>query len=206
MLSTYGDTEDHGLLDWYRDLSPDVVRLHDVEDAARLGVHRLITPYRAIQLVHAVQQPIGYPSIERYRIKPQDGALAGYTFVDFDSEFWTHSLSTVKLDVIGAWTQNVDEPSRGQPPSFNVPYQQTVLEQIVPLESDDAQSADKSVTYNYVSESVGITRITRHELRDTKYRHVQYRLQGITRFGSIFHRMRFRRQQTPLNTPAIVSK
>ncbi len=186
LLSSYGNTDDHGLLAWIREASPavEVDTLRNVEDAVRYGVHRLITPSRAIMFVHAVQQPIGFPSIERLRIKPNDGALTGNTFVDLDSEFWTHSFSTVKLDIIAEWTQNVDEPANASPKS-EVAHQQLVLEQTVPLESESDPKVPRG-DFNFVSESVGIKRVTRHEFQDTKYRHIRYRLQGLTRFREFF--------------------
>ncbi|MDX2138689.1 MAG: hypothetical protein SF123_11395 [Chloroflexota bacterium] len=190
LVSAAGEMQDHGLLDWFRvTLGSSIVdreRLRNVEDAVRFGVHRMITPSRAIRLTHAVQQPIGRPGVERLRLLPDVPlpTLLGATYVDLDSEFWAHALSTVKVHLLAEWTQNVDEPPRGYQPA--VPHQQLVLEQPMLLQDDPDAGNRPGESFNFVSETTRVGRVTRHEFGDTKYRLIRYRLQAINRYRSLF--------------------
>ena len=101
------------IVDWCRaELSP--AAAESVFQAIRESRHWMTTPWRTLNLVHAIQQPLFEPGLELDNIengsfKRQNGAtvaeLAGRVNVD--------GASTASLDMTAAWEDVVDDPALG---------------------------------------------------------------------------------------------
>jgi hypothetical protein len=133
--------------------------LGDASDATVIaGRHPMVTPARAVRLVHAVRKPLNEPSgtLEARRaegqtfavIEPSD-ALAGIDVA-----------STAQVDVAASWKESSDsaEPT-------------DVAEEVMSLRIDPGAEALPPV---------------RHEFGDTRHRRVTYTLTAISRFTQYF--------------------
>ena len=76
-----------------------------------LGVHWMITPYRALVLVHATQQPVCTPVLQ----KVSAPRSAGQTFTDLDGGVRLHGPSTGKFEVVAEWDEWFDDPQQPRP-------------------------------------------------------------------------------------------
>lgn len=166
--SSWGDTTDHGLLQWYLEYLAENAptgktkqeAIRDVTDAMKYGLHRLVTPSREITLVHAVKQPLGFPAIEQILVRSgreqsgvEEGARVGETAVILAGEFWTHATSTAKLDLTATWAQLVDD---GMSTPSRRTFRQHVLDQHIPLESDGIPTVEQDgVALRYAVDSGG---------------------------------------------------
>ena len=90
-----------GLWSWLRGSS-----LADkLEFLAQQGVHWMISPYREITLVHAVQQPLCAPKIQA--LSAPRGLNKTYT--NLTGDFELSVKSTAKLDMDARWDDRVDD-------------------------------------------------------------------------------------------------
>jgi hypothetical protein len=78
---------------------------------ALLGVHWMITPYRSLVLVHATQQPVCTPVLQ----KVSAPRTAGQTFTDLDGSVRLHGPSTGKFEVVAEWHEWFDDPQQPRP-------------------------------------------------------------------------------------------
>jgi hypothetical protein len=125
----------------------------------------LLTPFRVLKMVHAVRQPLVAPGF----VKPAASKAAiGNTFATIRDTIDFSRRSTLQLDVLGAWTDPVDDPSKGPP--ADVDYKATAAKVDIPLAGAEAK-------FNL---------FFRHEFHDTKYHKVDYTLVGKTRFAEYF--------------------
>jgi hypothetical protein len=168
---------------------------------ATAGGMWMITPFREIELVHAVQQPLqraGGTEPELQNVTtPRD---PGATFAYFGATAKIHGKSTAKLDLIASWTERLDGPDLTRKASahvFEVPIHlagDAVVGGgqggIVPIARydpahDPAHDADV-VTFQAKLPGDQRTFLARHEFGDTKYRRVSYQLLATTRFREFF--------------------
>ena len=141
-----------------------------LQGLALRGQHWMLTPWREITLVHAVEQPMKAP--ELYKLTA-DKALA-QTYASLRGAVVTHSNSTGEIDVWARWTDPVDNLGKAGPTDedhdgyvFNrkIGYAETVA----PFPKDQERTAPP-----------------RHEFGDTKHRLVKYRPIGTTRYREYF--------------------
>lgn len=139
----------------------------DDEDRARLkqlaldGLHWMLTPFRELTLVHAVQQPLAPPVIEV--LNPRKTAL-GDTFATVEGAVGVHAPSTGKVDLLARWSEPTGigfARTNGESHAFDLPV---------------ASSETPSVPWGG----------RRHEFGDTKYRKVGYYAIATTRFRDYF--------------------
>jgi hypothetical protein len=124
------------------------------------GRNWLATPWRTVELVHAVQKPL---------VTPDLGIAFGRTLYSNPATLYfgvnTDGPTTVRLDLFGRWQEPIDDPAADGPTFGN--HQQLVLQKTVPRVQ---QSSD----YFYLG--------GQHPFPDTRYRRVTYKLDAISRF------------------------
>ncbi len=102
--SSFPATEDLGAMaawQWIQDAG----RVPQLEGRVLAGLHWMLTPYRELTLVHAVQRPLVKPefqSLASHRIE-------GQTSADLEDRIPLSGKSTSRLDVRSRWLEPVDE-------------------------------------------------------------------------------------------------
>src|SRR5262249_2542968 len=69
------------------------------------GRHWMLTPFRWLTLVHAVQHPLAKPDMTGVR----SSRTLGSTYAEFGGSIANHAKSTGRLDVKAEWTEDVDQ-------------------------------------------------------------------------------------------------
>lgn len=136
--------------------------LASLKNIAAEGRHWMMTPYRTITLVHAVQQPLMQPSIDIDSHRD-----LGDSGVYLNGKFGIHGKSTSKVTLVAEWSEPVDPVSEKK--WRTISGHASVFEK-----SNDAP--DTSIIYKG----------ERHEFHDTKYRKVRYTPIATTRFREYF--------------------
>jgi hypothetical protein len=137
---------------------------------ATYGVNFLITPYRPLTLVHATQHPVCEPAFLTLGLERPLGA----SYADLHARVRMHGPSTGKFEILGRWTEWIDDPAQGDPRPVvgNAQLAEQPLpenfENLFPIEG--FVGADAKVRPN------------RHEFGDTKFRLIRYHLLATTRF------------------------
>ena len=112
------DMDKMGILDWLKDS----VNLDELKDYALSGCHWMLTPYRKLTLVHAVQQPLCKPEI--YELEPNkfesNKAKIGDTFTRIKGEIGLNTASTEKIEMLAQWTEQVDDLAEPGPDTLDV--------------------------------------------------------------------------------------
>lgn len=146
-----GDFLDHFAV---KELLPD-----EAETAANQGRHPMVTPARAVTLVHAVRRPLRDPG---GTLAPR--RQAGETFALLDATpalLGVDTASTGTLEVTASWREPVDDDVRD------------VAGAVVDRVTVDRGDAD-------------LHGPLRHEFGDTRHRTVTYTLRAISRFRPLF--------------------
>jgi len=141
---------------------------------AQSGTHWMLTPFRELVLVHAVQQPLCEPTISDHPKLKANKNNIGDTFAIIEGQFHLSVKSTGKLDLLANWIEPVDDLDKDEPKTIDVNAH------AFELKIDDSFSNDLELPLRPCD-------IQRHEFGDTKYRYVKYYLQGTTRFREYFH-------------------
>lgn len=169
--SSYLDKSDlHKMGIWkWLDGSP---RRNDFEPYGEAGVAWMVTPFRELTLVHAVQQPLCKPTIKNYKSEK----LLGKTFATFRGEFEVNGPSTGRIDVKGVWTEWVDPLNESKPKQITGTAQVYFFD--LPENSGNALKIPDAIPKPATE--------FRHEFNDTKYRKIDYSLLATTRFREYF--------------------
>lgn len=155
-----------------------------VENMAMMGAHWMLTPYRPLVLVHATQQPVCTPRLQK--VAPEARKL-GDTFADLDASVRLHGASTGKFEVVAEWTEWVDDIRRDRPQFKHCTARLTEI----PLPENAANSfllkamaeAHQPPPGNiFGGGNTPRLKGNRHEFGDTRFRLVTYRLEAATRF------------------------
>lgn len=132
------------------------------------GRHWMLTPFRELVIVHAVQQPFFAPGISALTVKRDFASTAAELHGTFD----VHAWSTGQLDYLATWEEPVDpieDPKwkelGGSAHAFDVPI----------AYPKPWQPATRAVKVAH-----------RHEFGDTKHRLVEYKAVATTRFREYF--------------------
>jgi hypothetical protein len=145
----------------------------DALNAALLGGNWLVSPYRELTLVHAVQRPLLIPSFANVTLSRG----LGQTFVAFaNGSVQNDGHSTGQIDINAAWTDPIDDPANPAGP-------QTV--------NHTGRAFSLTVDYSDVATPIQIDALRalppkRHELGDTKHRWVTYSPDATTRYREYF--------------------
>lgn len=148
---------------------------------ALLGMHWMMTPYRPLVLVHATQQPVCTPRLQKIVVQREVGG----TFADLDAAVQLHGPSTGKMEVTAHWQEWVDDLQQPRPQRLDM----TARLAEIPLPENGpnnfglaaAAIANQPPQPNNVP---GATRAkgNRHDFGDTKFRLIRYRIEATTRF------------------------
>jgi len=126
------------------------------------GRHWMITPYRTITVVHAVQQPLGIPKLE---VTARKSLFA--TSAMLYGKFNVHGKSTASSELVAEWSEPIDPLSKPKWETISG-HARVLTEQV---------KTDDSV--------LDFARIA-HDFHDTKYRKVNYSAISTTRFREYF--------------------
>jgi hypothetical protein len=145
-----------------------------LEAAAQQAGHFMLSPFRDVQLTHAVQHPLAEPDMtDVAALRPELGA----TRVVFRGAINSHARSTGRLDIVGDWTEDIDLPTEDAP-RMTARGSQVVNRAV-------ACSFDIRPTENSAQTS-GSRGLLKHDLGDTKYRRITYHSVATTRFREFF--------------------
>ncbi|WP_077191595.1 hypothetical protein [Streptomyces lydicus] len=163
------------------------------------GCHRMITPFRTVTLVHAVEAPLAAPDLSGWRVLRSRGE----TFAYLGGAVHVHGASTAKIDLLATWTEYSDDgdPAAGPPqltrqifevpiplPGENAPTPSSAPGETVPLASYAPAPAD-TLTLQApatVDPPPTQTYLSRHEFGDTRHRKVTYQALATSRFRECF--------------------
>lgn len=138
------------------------INIAAIKNLALQGSHWMMTPFRTVTIVHAVQQPLGRPGAKKFLVVRN----MGETHASFDAELDVHGPSSAKFDLLAEWKEPLD--------NLNEPGWRTLEGQAHVLEAP----IERSTTTFSLSPAAG----HRHEFGDTKYRRVVYGLTSTTRY------------------------
>lgn len=131
------------------------------------GAHWMVSPYRELTLVHAVQRPLCEPQI----VKMDAHKKLGETFTTLNGDFLLSVRSTGKLDMEAQWSEWVDDLADAAPK--RVSGKSHAFEWAIEEHFDNALKLE-------------LNENKRHEFGDTRHRMVDYHLVGTTRFREYF--------------------
>ena len=151
-------------------LAVDPAAVAKLTDLARSGQHWMLTPWRDLEAVHAVQRPLVVPGIERLQVRRSTGSTRAR--LSFDTP--VDSRSTEKLDLSGRWLEPVDDVAQAGPHARVGGGERAAELKLMRLDAPGVSPPGRGrwTERNPVS----------HEFGDTRYRRVGYRLAATTRF------------------------
>lgn len=161
-----------GLLQWIKSGAK-----QDIREMAKLGTHWMLSPYRKLTLVHATQQPVCLPELIKMSIHRPVGA----TYVGLNCRTVVlHGPSTGKFEIEADWDEWIDDLEKESPERINGHGQ---LGEI-PLRENHVNKFDLggAVDDAQVDPNRARARADRHELGDSKFRLIRYRVRATTRF------------------------
>jgi hypothetical protein len=172
-----------GVWEWIKDMGG-----ASLEPKAREGQHWMLTPWRNVELVHAVQKPLITPEMA-FRLDRRFGetrALPVFTA--------TCSLnSTARVDLQAEWHEPDEDPEAAAKGADRTKSDHVYSVKITDPKSYAMKKYDPKATgipeHDIIGPdliSVGAvpreTILKYHEFGDTRYRRVKYRLEATTRF------------------------
>ncbi len=171
--STYPDRNKDGLPDlellalWHWMLEHPAADPGILEKFAINGAHWMISPYRTLTLVHAVQQPLCRPVLDKLNRTRNEGD----TFVNLGGTIILNAKSTGKLDLQAEWEEPVDD----------------LTVEKYKIVDGKAHAFELRIDYNFPNELEDKQWENRHhEFGDTRHRLVRYHLEATTRYREYF--------------------
>jgi hypothetical protein len=185
-----------GVRDWLLEFlrtQPGTPTLKLALEAAASGAVSMLSPSRALVLVHAVQQPLFPPRVSLNSPAPRDPHA---TFAYLGGQIEVDAKSTAKLDLLASWHEPIDGPEEVPP--------RTVAAHVfeLPLDLDGKATQDDDpvpialfepkanrvqlLAPSSPAESQRRRFLSRHEFGDTRFREVAYRAVATTRFREYF--------------------
>jgi len=135
------------------------------------GKHWMFTPWRTVEIVHAVQKPLVTPVMDNLTINRRYGdATARLTVINLPID----CRSTARLDAHGEWVDPVDDPSDLDAAEGPVPRAQAA-------HAFKKEYARTEHRYGRIDRFQGD-----HLLPDTRYRRIRYDLTATTRYKEFF--------------------
>jgi hypothetical protein len=171
-FSSYFGFEDlqlMGIWNWIEESTDPAKDIDKLEYYARQGRHWMLTPFRDITLIHAVQQPLGNPKFVNLKAERH----IGDTFALLTDNPVIHVKSTGKIDILAEWNEITDDnnPSLGKE---GIERKAHAFEMSIDYPTlDDLGSSIVTINHH-------------HEFGDTIYRHVKYTITATTRFQEYF--------------------
>ena len=153
-----------GIWDWLMQAASDE-RRSQLENLTINGGHWMISPFREITLVHAVQKPIEPAMLDDIVLLKN----LGNTYVEFENSIKIHGKSTGKVDIHASWKDREDKLETGTGDEWSC-HEGQPFDLI-------AGAPDKNSL-----DCVG----KRHEFGDTRYRRVTYKAVATSRFREYY--------------------
>lgn len=153
-----------------------------LERLAHLGQHWMLTPWRNIELVHAVQRPLINPDISEISISR--GITRTFAVPKLSAS--CHIASTDRLDLRAAWNEP-HEGKTGNPLENLERIDHAFSTKITDIKSYRAFGEYRDLGNNRIE--IGNARFSIpkiHEFHDTRYRRVEYWLEATTKFREFF--------------------
>lgn len=157
---------------------------------AHAGQHWLHTPFRQMELVHAVQQPLTEPRFDKMQTVK---LKIGDTFAVFRGNVDISVKSTGKFEVLAQWKEWIDSLAEPGPRQLSLEGRafELKIEENAPdvFNVESAGGANVPRTPPPTGLMVlprGAAPTARHEFHDTKYRAVDYSIVATTRFREYF--------------------
>jgi hypothetical protein len=182
--------------------------------AARNGLHWMLTPFREMTIVHAVQQPLQDPKFDK--LVPIKDMIGG-TYALLHARIVNDAKSSVRLDVRASWDEPIDDllakkwtTVHGEAHVFDLPIAPhdntlTVGQPETPAQHEGGvpPGQEQKILFNDAMPNVrqsgrlrsvitalpkisGAFDVKKHEFGDTKYRKVKYYAVATTRFREYF--------------------
>lgn len=177
----------HGMLDWCRRELP-AEQFAVVRDAALANRHWMITPWRELTLVHAVQRPLRTPVLEI----EDTGREFGATTAKLRGTCHLHPASTERLDVRAEWTETRDDETEGAPRThaFSTPVFSVPVALAGSFEgADPSEVPARMISGEFLAFNAGIVHTSGpvpHEFGDTRRRVVRYQPILTSEFSEYF--------------------
>lgn len=175
-LSSYlyqKDLELMGIWGWLQEQNLSLTTLNTLRNNALDGKMWMMTPFREITLVHAVQQPLITPQFQKLTAEKDLNA----SFVTLKDTFMIDGKSTSKLEVVAEWKELKDKDFSKNTLGEN-------------LNSDNEMNDWKSYAIDPITIDEKQTWITlnhQHNFPDTKHRVVKYKAIATSRFSEYFY-------------------
>ncbi len=167
--------------------NPDANTRQEIEKRIANGQHWMFTPWRIVEIVHAVQKPLIAPVITNLNINRKLGDTAATPGIE---SLPLHSKSTARVDMKGEWREPVDDPADLQ--AAEGPY--TVALKAHAFSKKIARNDAPNGVYNYFT--------GKHNFANTHYRRVQYKLDAMTRYKEFFEEpIRIDEQKQKVTSP-----
>jgi hypothetical protein len=175
--------------DWFN-LSQAATKLQRYAAQAVTGGNIHLTPPRRIDLIHAVQQPLGRPIWHRLLVNRGTGASAA----TFNGELQIHRATTASVALQAHWEETIDLPNEPAPRKRQSDV--VVVDLPLPGDQDVSSSTDNPIEvggkvlaqYDLANDRIvfqgGAT--PTQQFGDKKYRRVRYRAASTSRFREFF--------------------
>ena len=157
-----GDEELFAVWDWLKSM-PDLLQL------VQNGCLWMVTPYRKLELVHAVQQPLCEPRFDANAATKKTSM--GQTHATFTGNATLNAWSTEKVELLANWTEWDDTDPEG-------PLQRSF--KAVACEGEVKYEEPNSI--NLANKPHDL----RHEFGDTRHRNINYHFVATSRFREYF--------------------
>jgi hypothetical protein len=163
-----------GATDWL-----DVLSGSPLQQSIRLGCHWLVSPARALTLVHAVQRPLAPAELTSAGADKEPGA----TVATISGRMRVHPGTTGHVTLLAAWDDEIDDGTSNDLVQVSGA---AVLDTFsVPPELVEGAPGDAAFPPVLPADEPAQAS-ARHELGDPKHRLVRYRLRASTRFREFF--------------------
>lgn len=148
-----------------------------VRAMAVMGCSWMLTPFRPLVLVHATQQPVCLPEL----IKLSNGRPAGAQYTDLSCrQVVLHGPSTGKFEIEARWHEWTDDLAKPAPE--RVEHRGQLGEVLLPENAPNVFTLAGAINAQVVDPARPRARADRHELGDTRFRLIEYRVRATTRF------------------------
>ena len=162
--------------------------LHELKKIAEEGRHWMISPGRELELVHAVQQPVEAPEIEKIRGDRNYDQTSSHIHTNIQ----VHGNSTIKLDIQARWKEIIDLPHHvapewhdksGEINDVEVDYYNEIIKR--GFFSEDQPKPKKGAPLQVQAISIK-NKALLQQFEDTRHRRISYKAIGASRYQDYF--------------------
>lgn len=143
---------------------------------AEKGKHWMISPWRKLALVHAVQQPLEAPQIFSLTVSRSENETTAY----LDSEITLHGKSTNKINIEAKWKEHMDDFADIGP---------KITDSAAHVVSIPVEYFTERITGNAAAcntDKIKKVDLIIHQFGDTKHRWIEYKPVATSRYREYF--------------------